>query len=107
MISHPFLFLSSFSFRYRFFSTFVQGLFVTSWSQANKLSLNVAKTHSLVIGCRKRLEHTSDDKEAKPSFVMGEENVSIVESIKYLGVIADKYLSWDEQISALTKKVSR
>ena len=30
----------------------------------------------------------------------------MVENIKYLGVIVDKHLSWDEQISAVTKKVS-
>ena len=28
-------------------------------------------------------------------------------NIKYFGVIVDKHLSWDEQISAVTKKVSR
>ena len=78
-----------------------------SWLQGNKLSLNVAKTHSLVVGSRKRLKDISDDRVAKPSFVVGEENVSIVENIKYLGVIVDKHLSWDEQISAVTKKVSR
>ena len=34
-------------------------------------------------------------------------NVSIVENAKYLGVIVDKFLSWDKQISAVMKKVSR
>ena len=64
------------------------------------------KTHGLVIGSRKRLKDISDDKEAKSTLVVDEENVSITESIKY--VIVDKYLSWDdEQISAVTKKVSR
>ena len=67
-----------------------------SWLQANKLSLNVAKTHSLVIGSRKRLKDISDDRVAKPSFMVGKENVSIVENTKYLGVIVDKCLSWDE-----------
>ena len=38
---------------------------------------------------------------------MGEENVSIVENTKYLRVIVDKSLSWDEQISAVTKKISQ
>ena len=78
-----------------------------SWLQGNKLSLNVAKTHSLVVGSRKRLKDINDDRVAKPSFVVGEANVSIVENIKYLGLIVDKHLSWDEQISAVTKKVSR
>ena len=67
-----------------------------SWLQGNKLSLNVAKTHSLVVGSRKRLKNISNDKVAKPSFVVGEENVCIVESMKYLGVIVDKHLSWDQ-----------
>ena len=47
--------------------------YVKSWLQANKLSLNVTKTHSLVIGSRKRLKNISDDKEAKPSLGVGEE----------------------------------
>ena len=78
-----------------------------SWLQANKLYLNVAKAHSVVIGSRKRLKDVSDDRVSRPSFVVGEENASIVENTKYLGVIVDKYFSWDEQISAVTKKVSR
>ena len=44
--------------------------------------------------------------ESNPSFVVGEENVSMVENIEYLGVIVDKHLNWDELISAVTKKVS-
>ena len=36
--------------------------------QANKLSFNVAKTYSLVIGSRERLEDVRDYKVAKPSF---------------------------------------
>ena len=53
------------------------------------------------------MKDISDDRVAKPSFVVGEENVSMVENMKYLGVIVDKRLSCDEQISAVTKKVSR
>ena len=77
------------------------------WLQGNKLSLNVAKTNSLVVGSRKRLNDISVDKVAKPSFEVGEENMSTVENIKYLGVMVDNHLSWDKQISTVTKKVSR
>ena len=56
---------------------------------------------------RKRLKDRSDGKIAQPAFVVSDENISIVENIKYLGVIVDKHLSWDEQLSAVTKKVSR
>ena len=41
--------------------------YLKSCLQANKLSLNVAKTHSLVTGSRKRLKDISDDRVAKPS----------------------------------------
>ena len=71
------------------------------------MSLNVAKTNSLVVGSRKRLTDISVDKVAKPFFEVGEENVSIVENIKYLGVMVDNHLGWDEQISEVTKNVSR
>ena len=60
-----------------------------------------------MFGSRKRLKDISDDRVAKPSFIVGEENVSMEENIRYLGVIVDKHLSWDEQISAVTKNVSR
>ena len=53
-----------------------------SWLQANRLSLNVAKTHSLVVGSRKRLKDINDDKVAKPSFAVGKEKISIVEKYK-------------------------
>ena len=64
--------------------------------------LNVAKTHSLVVGSRKPLKDVSDDRVAKPSFLVGKENASMAENIMYLGVLVDKHLSWDE-LSAVTK----
>ena len=50
--------------------------------KCNKLSLNVAKTNSLVVGSRRRLNGISVDKVAKPTFEVGEENVSTVENMK-------------------------
>ena len=47
-----------------------------SWLQADKLPLNVATTQGLVVGSRKRLEVIRDDKIAKLSFVVSEENVA-------------------------------
>ena len=55
-----------------------------SWLQANELSLNVAKTHGLVTGSRKLLKDVSDDRATKTSFVMDEENVSIVKKYEIL-----------------------
>ena len=47
------------------------------------------------------MKDISDDRVAT---VVGEENVSIVESIEYPEVIVDKHLSWEEKISAGTNK---
>ena len=67
-----------------------------SWLQGNKLSLNVAKTHSFVVGSRKRLKDISDDRVAKPSFVVGE----CIYSRKYKipWVTVDKHLSWANKL---------
>ena len=75
--------------------------------QVNKLSPNVAKTQCLVIGSRKRLKDIRDGSAAQPALAVSDENISIVENIKYLGAIVDRQLSWDEQLSAVTNKVSR
>ena len=64
-----------------------------SWLQANKLSLNVAKTQCLAIGSRRQLKNVSDGKIAQPALVVSDENISNEENIKYLGVIVDKHLS--------------
>ena len=43
----------------------------------------------------------------KLRIVIGEEPVSTVKHIKYLGIEVDQFLSWDEHISAVTKKISK
>ena len=39
----------------------------------------------LVIGSRNQLKDKCNDKVAKPSLLVGEKNVSVVENIQYLG----------------------
>ena len=81
--------------------------YLKSWLNANKLSLNVTKTQSLVIGGRKRLNDIEKVGRVKPLFNVGEETVSIIKEAKYLGVMVDQYFNWKEQITAIKKKVSR
>ena len=71
------------------------------------MSFNIAKTQCLAIGSRKRLKDISDGRVAQSALVVNDENASTVENIKYLGVIVDAQLSWEEQLSAITKGVSR
>ena len=80
---------------------------VRTWLAANKLSLNVAKTHCLIIGSGQKLKNIQQNTAVKPSLVIGRETVSMIKDTKYLGVYVDQHLSWDVQISNMVKKISK
>ena len=73
----------------------------------NKLSINVAKTNSLVIGSRKKLKDIQCPLTIKPSFAISGEEISIIEHTKYLGVQVDQYMNWENHINHVIKKISR
>ena len=77
-----------------------------SWLNANKLSLNVTKAQSLVIGSRKRLKDRKG-RGIKPLVNVGEETISIIKLAKYLRIMVDQQLNRKEQISTIKKKVPR
>ena len=77
-----------------------------TWLQGNKLSLNVAKTHSMLISTRQKqniLKCQNKDFDLK----IRENEVEVVKKTKYLGVQIDSSLDWKEQIKAVSNKVSR
>ena len=78
-----------------------------SWLEENKLSLNVAKTQSILIGSRYKIRAVEQPDNQKPSLHIGDEAISIITSTKYLGVQVDQFLNWDEHLVTITKKVSR
>ena len=61
--------------------------------QGNKLSLNVLKTHAMVIGSRPSLKKISTKLVEPPSFSIGGSEVELVDNVKYLGVQIPDYLS--------------
>ena len=63
------------------------------WLAGNKLSINVAKTNSLVIGCRKNIKDIQCPLTIKPPFAISGEEISIIEHTKYLGVQVDQYMN--------------
>ena len=77
------------------------------WLAGNKLSSNVAKTNSLVIGSRKKLKDIQFPLTIKPSFAINGEEISIIEHTKYLGVKVDQYMKWKNHINHVIKKISR
>ena len=77
-----------------------------TWLQGNKLSLNVAKTHSMLVSTKQRhniLQSQNKDLDLK----IRENGLQVVQKTKYLGVEIDCSLDWKEQIKAVSTKVSR
>ena len=77
------------------------------WLRGNKLSLNVAKTTSMLVGTR----HTINDKVTieplRANFVISGEPLEQKPSVKYLGVYIDNKLKWKDRIKAVASKVTR
>ena len=75
-----------------------------SWLDENKLSLNVAKTQSILIGSRYKIRAVEQPDNQKPSLHIGDEAISIITSTKYFGFQVDQFLNWDEHLVTITKK---
>jgi hypothetical protein len=73
------------------------------WLNANKLSLNVAKTEFIVIGSRQSLA-TFDDHEIY--VFVGNDQIERVNSSKSLGLKIDENLTWKRHIDEISKKFS-
>ena len=77
-----------------------------TWLQGNKLSLNVAKTHAMLITTRQKcnvLKSTNQNLELN----IHDNELDVVQKTKYLGVQIDFSLDWKEQIKVVSAKVSR
>ena len=77
-----------------------------TWLQGNKLSLNVAKTHSMLISTKQKqssLKSQNKDLDVK----IRDNDLEVIKKTKYLGVHIDCSLDWKEQIKAVSSKVSR
>ena len=74
------------------------------WLDGNKLSLNVVKTQSLIIGSRPNIQKIEKQTEAKPSFEIGDQKINIITDTKYLGVQIDDKLQWDRHIEHVMAK---
>ena len=76
-----------------------------AWLINNKLSLNVAKTQSMLVSTkakRRALDKSNQNLQAK---INGTE-LEVVSKIKYLGLLLDNSFDWKDQVRALYLKVS-
>ena len=75
-----------------------------NWLHGNKLSLNVVKTHSLIIGSGPNIQKIEKWTEAKPCFEIGDQKINMITDTKYLGVQIDNKLQWDRHIEQVKAK---
>ena len=77
-----------------------------TWLQGNKLSLNVAKTNSMLVSTKQKhniLKSRNEDLDLK----IRNNELEIIHKTKYLGVQIDNSLNWKEHIKTVSTKVSR
>ena len=74
---------------------------LTNWLQTNRLSLNLKKNHIMLFGPTKRNENYNIN------VTIEGEQIEIVKTTKFLGLILDNQISWKPHIAYLTQKVSK
>ena len=76
---------------------------LNTWLEANKLSLNIAKTEFMIIGSRQRLS-TFDNQNME--VCVNNKQINRVLKSKSLGLTIDENLTWKYHVDNITKKVS-
>ena len=81
---------------------------VCKWLEMNKLSLNTVKTEFMIVGTSQHLNQLDQSPESTPYIIMidGEE-IRRVKSVKYLGMIADDKLTWEQHVEFISSKMVR
>ena len=64
------------------------------------------KTQAMIIGSRPNLKKISNNASEAPCFVTGDTNIETVQNIKYLGVMLDQHLAWEEHVQFLQTNIS-
>ena len=77
-----------------------------TWLEENKLPLNVAKPPCILIGSRNKIGAPYQFNTTMPSIYIGDDKVSPITSIKYLGVKVDQYLNLEEHLLTIAKNFS-
>jgi len=76
---------------------------VSGWLRANKLSLHLGKTVSMLVASRQRRRHLPD----QLSLTLNDNPIEPVTSSPYLGVTIDQNLTFNEHIDGVVSRASR
>ena len=74
---------------------------IDEWFKANKLTTNSKKASNFILSSHSKTNSTTFE------IKMGNVLLQRVKSVKYLGVMLDENMTWSEQMSYLSKKLSR
>ena len=74
-------------------------VYKSGWLKANKLSLNISKTHYIVFNRKKNIDSTL-------KIHIDNQDIEEVLSTKFLGVIIDSKLTWKQHISHISGKIA-
>jgi ribonuclease P/MRP protein subunit RPP40 len=72
-----------------------------TWLRANRLFLNISKTHFMIFGPKKKNLPKEID------MIIDGKKIDHVKSTKFLGIILDTNITWKDHIMHLTKKIAR
>ena len=75
---------------------------VAQWLHGNKLTLNLAKTKSMIIGSNRKLAGISSF-----SLSIIDTDINSVTSFKYLGVILSSTFTWSDHVLYISSKVNK
>lgn len=73
---------------------------ISNWAERNYLTINIKKTHYMIVTTPQA------SRENSISLSLKGEELSIVETSKFLGIIIDKFCRWEPHIQSITKKIA-
>ena len=77
-----------------------------AWFNGNRLSLNVAKTQSMIIATKHK-QAALENQNEQLNLQIHNATMEVVQCIKYLGAHIDNSLNWKKQIQEASRKVLR
>ena len=75
---------------------------VANWFKSNHLTLNIKKTKLMMFGTWQALSKFKDI-----SLTYDNNDIEIVDKLKYLGVVFDPHLSWCEHVNHMSSNISK
>ena len=75
---------------------------VAQWLHGNKLTLNLTKTKSMIIGGKRKLVSISS-----PLLSIFDTDINSVTSFKYLGVMLSSTFTWSDHVEYISSKVNK